>query len=198
MVLSLQACCCSSTAAPEATRQALLILPVASPEEWLLHAQVFCYKGSAAHEEMRSACFDYLRLGGWYSAGPVSLLSGLNPRPSVLVMHFFAVAVFGVGRLLMPRPTLRCLSACCASFSIARCQKHQLLRALLSDKVSQTTCPSSVLRLATGLCRDLASYRSYASPRRADVEKQGGAKQHCVGAGECGWACCCCGVQPVL
>ncbi len=70
-------------------------------------SQVFCYKGSAAHEEMRQACFDYLRLGGWYSAGPVSLLSGLNPRPSVLVMHFFAVAIFGVGRLLMPRPTLR-------------------------------------------------------------------------------------------
>lgn len=69
---------------------------------------MFCYKGSAAHEEMRQACFDYLRLGGWYSAGPVSLLSGLNPRPSVLVMHFFAVAVFGVGRLLTPRPTLRC------------------------------------------------------------------------------------------
>jgi squalene monooxygenase len=70
-------------------------------------AQVFCYDGSAAHEEMRSACFDYLRLGGWYSAGPVSLLSGLNPRPSVLVMHFFAVAIFGVGRLLLPRPTFR-------------------------------------------------------------------------------------------
>lgn len=69
--------------------------------------QVFCYNGSAAHEEMRQACFDYLRLGGWYSAGPVSLLSGLNPRPSVLVMHFFAVAIFGVGRLLLPRPTLR-------------------------------------------------------------------------------------------
>lgn len=34
-----------------------------------LLAQVFCYKGSAAHEEMRGACFDYLRLGGWYSAG---------------------------------------------------------------------------------------------------------------------------------
>ena len=55
----------------------------------------------------RQACFDYLRLGGWYSAGPVSLLSGLNPRPSVLVMHFFAVAVFGVGRLLLPQPTFR-------------------------------------------------------------------------------------------
>ena len=28
----------------------------------------------------------------------MSLLSGLNPRPSVLVMHFFMVALFGVGR----------------------------------------------------------------------------------------------------
>ena len=110
-------------------------------------AQVFCYTGEQAHEEMRSACFDYLRLGGMYSAGapgdttcsaalhasahmqclrvgssgtlpaatrppdlpagPVSLLSGLNPRPSVLVAHFFMVAVYGIGRLLLPRPTLR-------------------------------------------------------------------------------------------
>ena len=37
-------------------------------------------------------------------AGPVSLLSGLNPRPSVLVAHFFMVAVYGIGRLLLPRP----------------------------------------------------------------------------------------------
>jgi squalene monooxygenase len=42
-----------------------------------------------------------------YSAGPVSLLSGLNPRPSVLVAHFFMVALYGVGRLLLPRPSLR-------------------------------------------------------------------------------------------
>ena len=60
--------------------------------------QVFCYTGDKAHEEMRQACFDYLRLGGMYSSGPISLLSGMNPRPSVLVMHFFMVAIFGVGR----------------------------------------------------------------------------------------------------
>lgn len=60
--------------------------------------QVFCFTGDKAHEEMRGACFDYLRLGGIYSSGPVSLLSGLNPRPSVLVAHFFMVAVFGVSR----------------------------------------------------------------------------------------------------
>jgi squalene monooxygenase len=69
--------------------------------------KVFCSTGDAAQEEMRSACFDYLSLGGIYSSGPISLLSGLNPSPSVLVMHFFMVALYGVGRLLLPRPTLR-------------------------------------------------------------------------------------------
>jgi squalene monooxygenase len=54
---------------------------------------------------MREACFDYLSLGGVFSTGPVSLLSGLNPRPLSLVLHFFAVAVFGVGRLLVPFPS---------------------------------------------------------------------------------------------
>ena len=61
-------------------------------------SQVFCYTGDKAHEVMRQACFDYLRLGGMYSSGPISLLSGMNPRPSILVMHFFMVAIFGVGR----------------------------------------------------------------------------------------------------
>ena len=69
--------------------------------------QVFCYTGDKAHEEMRQACFDYLALGGIYSSGPVSLLSGLNPKPSVLVTHFFMVALYGVGRLVLPRPTLK-------------------------------------------------------------------------------------------
>lgn len=54
---------------------------------------------------MREACFDYLSLGGVFSEGPVSLLSGLNPRPLSLVCHFFAVAIYGVGRLLLPFPS---------------------------------------------------------------------------------------------
>ena len=82
---------------------------------------------------MRQACFDYLRLGGIYAQGPISLLSGLNPRPAILVAHFFMVALYGVrvkirrqhdagdtrltrplprtpaqvGRLLLPVPTPR-------------------------------------------------------------------------------------------
>ncbi|KAL5707154.1 squalene monooxygenase [Ranunculus cassubicifolius] len=58
-----------------------------------------------ARKEMRQACFDYLSLGGVCSSGPVASLSGLNPRPLSLVCHFFAVAIFGVGRLLMPFPS---------------------------------------------------------------------------------------------
>ncbi|XP_044479273.1 squalene monooxygenase SE1-like [Mangifera indica] len=54
---------------------------------------------------MRQACFDHLSLGGIFSTGPVALLSSLNPRPLSLVLHFFAVAIFGVGRLLVPFPS---------------------------------------------------------------------------------------------
>lgn len=81
--------------------------------------KVFCVTGSDAHEEMRQACFDYLALGGDCASGPVSLLSGLNPSPQLLVMHFFSVALFGVGRLLQPRPTLRCATRCAVAAAAA-------------------------------------------------------------------------------
>ncbi|KAL0412646.1 UNVERIFIED_CONTAM: Squalene monooxygenase SE1 [Sesamum radiatum] len=67
--------------------------------------KVFCASPDPARKEMREACFDYLSLGGIFSEGPVSLLSGLNPRPLSLFLHFFAVAVYGVGRLLIPFPS---------------------------------------------------------------------------------------------
>lgn len=66
--------------------------------------KVFCASPDQAMKEMRQACFDYLSLGGVFSSGPVALLSGLNPRPLSLVCHFFAVAVYGVGRLLFTFP----------------------------------------------------------------------------------------------
>jgi hypothetical protein len=39
------------------------------------------------------------------SAGPIALLGGLETNPLKLVTHFFAVAVFGVARLMAPLPT---------------------------------------------------------------------------------------------
>ncbi|THU64794.1 hypothetical protein C4D60_Mb01t30210 [Musa balbisiana] len=81
--------------------------PVASTINTLAGAlyKVFCASPDRAMNEMRQACFDYLSLGGVFSNGPISLLSGLNPRPLTLVAHFFAVAIYGVGRLLLPFPS---------------------------------------------------------------------------------------------
>jgi len=71
--------------------------------------KVFCSDGSAWREEMRNACFDYLCLGGSYSNQPISLLGGLTTDPSVLVSHFFMVALYGVGRVVLPVPSPRSL-----------------------------------------------------------------------------------------
>lgn len=66
--------------------------------------KVFCASPDQAMKEMRQACFEYLSLGGVFSSGPVALLSGLNPHPLSLVCHFFAMAIYGVGRLLFTFP----------------------------------------------------------------------------------------------
>ncbi|KAG1348134.1 squalene monooxygenase [Cocos nucifera] len=83
--------------------------PVASTINTLAGAlyKVFSASPDRARNEMRQACFDYLSLGGVFSSGPIALLSGLNPRPLSLVAHFFAVAIYGVGRLLLPFPSPR-------------------------------------------------------------------------------------------
>jgi squalene monooxygenase len=120
--------------------------------------KVFCYTGSRAHEEMRLACFDYLKLGGIYSSGPVSLLSGLNPRPSVLVAHFFMVALYGVGRLLIPRPTIRGVllgvslihAACCIIFPIIAAEG---VRAVFFPFLTRSPKPGPSLQRAASQLR---------------------------------------------
>ena len=113
--------------------------------------KVFCASGSEAHEEMRQACFDYLRLGGIYSSGPVSLLSGLNPRPSILVAHFFMVALYGVGRLLYPRPSVKNVwmgilliySACCIILPIIASEG---VRAVFFPLLTKSPKPTNTMR----------------------------------------------------
>ncbi|KAL6220101.1 hypothetical protein ACLB2K_007858 [Fragaria x ananassa] len=60
-----------------------------------------------ARQEMREACFGYWSPGGIRICGygPVSLLSGFNPRPSHVFLHFFAIAIYGVWRLMLPLPS---------------------------------------------------------------------------------------------
>lgn len=84
-----------------------LVQPVASTINTLAGAlyRVFSASPDPVRKQLRQACFDYLSLGGIFSNGPMALLSGLNPHPLSLVLHFFAVAVYGVGRLLFPFPS---------------------------------------------------------------------------------------------
>ncbi|XP_056176592.1 squalene monooxygenase SE1-like [Syzygium oleosum] len=81
--------------------------PMASTINTLAGAlyKVFCASPDPARKEMRQACFDYLSLGGIFSLGPIAILSGLNPRPLSLVLHFFAVAVYGFWCLMLPFPS---------------------------------------------------------------------------------------------
>ncbi|KAJ6941829.1 hypothetical protein NC652_007787 [Populus alba x Populus x berolinensis] len=66
------------------------------------HYKVFYASPDEARNEIHQACFDYLSLGGVFSERPLSLLLGLNPHPLSLVAQFFAVAIYGVGSLLLP------------------------------------------------------------------------------------------------
>lgn len=101
--------------------------PLASTINTLAEAlyKVFCASPDPARKEMQQACFNYLSLGGAFSSGPISLLSGLNPCPFSLIFHFFAVAVYGVGRLLLPFPSpkrlwlgVRLIYVCCLILNI--------------------------------------------------------------------------------
>jgi len=105
----------------------LLLQPVASTINTLAGAlyKVFSASPDQARNEMREAFLDYLSLGGVCSEGPISLLSGLNPRPLSLVAHFFAVAVYGVGRLLLPFPSPRRLWVGARLISVSNYICHQ-------------------------------------------------------------------------
>ncbi|CAI9115968.1 OLC1v1016997C2 [Oldenlandia corymbosa var. corymbosa] len=147
--------------------------PVASTINTLAGAlyKVFCSSTDQARKEMRQACFDYLSLGGVFSNGPVSLLSGLNPRPLSLVCHFFAVAIYGVGRLLLPFPSpkrmwigARLISASislfhfkplppCEQFPISKC-KHSNFHVYICRVPQGLYSPLSRLK-ASGKCFSL-------------------------------------------
>jgi len=66
-----------------------------------LHSVFSAPQGNELRLTLRQACFDYLSMGGMYAAGPIGLLSGLTPRPTVLVMHFFMVAFFSMKNVVV-------------------------------------------------------------------------------------------------
>lgn len=61
--------------------------------------------GVMRNNDLKMACFQYLKQGGNYAEQPVSILSAVSRDVNMLIRHFFAVAVFGMGKLLLPLPT---------------------------------------------------------------------------------------------
>jgi squalene monooxygenase len=85
---------------------------------------ILCGSADKARKEMRKAFLDYIEIGGRCAADPIRMLGGLEPSPSLLVTHFFAVAVFGCGRALLPFPTpariVKAWHLFCTAFNIAK------------------------------------------------------------------------------
>ncbi|KAJ4848752.1 hypothetical protein Tsubulata_020468 [Turnera subulata] len=70
-----------------------------------LLSKIFFAKDDPIMKEMGYVCFDYMGLGGIFGGGLMSILSGLFPRPLNVVLHIVALAVFAVGRSLLPCPS---------------------------------------------------------------------------------------------
>lgn len=63
------------------------------------------FEDDGRRSQLRDACVAYMSAGGVLAAGPVGLLSGITPKPAVLVSHFFAVAFHALYLALCPFPT---------------------------------------------------------------------------------------------
>lgn len=63
--------------------------------------------GVMKNEDLKQACFNYLKRGGNYAEEPVSILSAVSRDIKLLVHHFFAVAVYGVKNTLAGFPSWR-------------------------------------------------------------------------------------------
>ncbi|KAJ8769373.1 hypothetical protein K2173_002577 [Erythroxylum novogranatense] len=120
--------------------------PVASTINILAGAlyMVFSVHHDQARKEMRQACFDYLSLRGEFSSGPMGLLSGLSPCPLNLVFHFFGVAIYAAGRLLLPLPSLQGI---CTGGRIISNALRIIFPIIRAEGVSQTFFPLMVLAL---------------------------------------------------
>jgi squalene monooxygenase len=56
-------------------------------------------------KDLKEACYSYLQMGGKKSSVPLSLLAAVNRNNRKLLQHFFAVAMHGVRRILLPLPS---------------------------------------------------------------------------------------------
>lgn len=55
--------------------------------------------GVMSNDLLKQGVFEYLRQGGDNSGGPITLLAGLNRNPTILIKHFFSVALLCIRSL---------------------------------------------------------------------------------------------------
>jgi len=55
--------------------------------------------GVMSNDQLKQGVFEYLHKGGDHSGGPISLLAGLNRNPTILIKHFFSVAMLCISNL---------------------------------------------------------------------------------------------------
>lgn len=58
-----------------------------------------------SHEDLRNACYDYLKRGGEYAEEPIAILSAVTTNRILLLKHFISVALWGAKNLVAPVPT---------------------------------------------------------------------------------------------
>ncbi len=58
-----------------------------------------------SNEELKKACYDYLKRGEKFASEPISILSAISRDVKLLLRHFFAVAIFGAKNILTPFPS---------------------------------------------------------------------------------------------
>ena len=61
--------------------------------------------GVMQNEDLKIACYDYLKSGGKRALEPISILSAISRDEKLLLRHFFAVAFYGVGEIIKPFPS---------------------------------------------------------------------------------------------
>lgn len=66
--------------------------------------------GVMQNEDLKIACYDYLKSGGKHALEPIAILSAISRDEQLLLRHFFAVAFYGVGGIIKPFPTPKNIS----------------------------------------------------------------------------------------
>ncbi len=61
--------------------------------------------GVMQNDDLKVACYEYLKSGGTRALEPISILSAVSRDEQLLLRHFFAVALYGVAGIMKPFPT---------------------------------------------------------------------------------------------